>query len=253
MRILSVDPANKSLAISIIDFNSNWKDDLINIKLNFDSEYAKAVDVNQKISILWIKTQAISALMDNLFYLKYINVFDLLPDQKVNFTSTESRIGRLKGVIAYVKKINNLLVPSKHIEHVLVERQLSQKNMEVSSALIYAFTKPDFDFIGKSTHFPVLLQDLLESQTPIISVHMVGASLKSKVYFGDDGRIQNFRKKYMSNYNANKAHSKYNLLKWLKMKNCMNFIKGIPNDNMDDIADSFLMGYAWCIKTYKVN
>jgi hypothetical protein len=251
MRILSIDPANKSLAISIIDFNSNWESDLDAIRINYSEQYVDAVGVMEKIEVLLARTHAVTSLLDNLFSLKYINVFDLLPGQKVNNTSTELRLSRLKGVITYVKKINSSLEPFSHIDHVLVEKQMSQKNMEVSSALIYAFTEPNFSFIGESKHFQVS-NNLLEP-TVTTTVNIVGASLKSKVYFGSAGHIQNFRKKYMGNYTANKAHAKYNFLEWINSKNIMNIIKGIPKKNIDDIADSFLMAYAWCIKTYNVN
>jgi hypothetical protein len=251
MRILSVDPANKSLAVSIVDFNSNWESDLMDIRKKYTQQYDSAIGPEKKIAVLWSRTQAVSALMDELFSLKYINVFDLLPGQKVASTSTELRLGRLKGVIAYVKKINSALEPSAHIEQVLVEKQMSQKNMEVSSALIYAFTEPDFAFEGKGTYFTQAKD--VSDVNPITTVDMVGASLKSKVYFGAAGHIQNFRKKYMGNYTANKAHSKYNFLEWIKSKDSLELIKGIPNKNIDDIADSFLMSYAWCLKTYKVS
>lgn len=251
MRILSVDPANKSLAVSIIDFNSNWKNDLAAIKEKYTAQYADASGNAEKIAVLWKRTQEVATLMDGLFSLKYINVFDLLPGQKVDSTSTELRLGRLKGVIAHVKKINRALTPSANIDQVLVEKQMSQKNMEVSSALIYAFTEPDFAFEGKGTYFTQTKDE--SNQTPTTIVDMVGASLKSKVYFGAAGHIQHFRKKYMGNYTANKAHSKYNFLEWIKSKDSMDLIKGIPKKNIDDIADSFLMAYAWCLKTYNVN
>jgi hypothetical protein len=154
-------------------------------------------------------------------------------------------------VIAYVKKINKVLEPSANIEQVLVEKQMSQKNMEVSSALIYAFTEPDFAFMGKGNYYSEAFKQET-NQMLITNVDMVGASLKSKVYFGAAGHIQHFRKKYMGNYTANKAHSKYNFLEWMKANDSMELIKGIPKENIDDIADSFLMAYAWCLKKYKV-
>jgi hypothetical protein len=255
MRILSVDPANKSLAISIIDFNTNWENDLIAIKKKYIQLYDDAIGTDNKILVLWERTQKVAFLMESLFSLKYINVFDLLPYQKVDSTTTELRLSRLKGVISYVKKINSSLTPTTNIEQVLVEKQMSQKNMEVSSALIYAFTEPDFAFLGKGTYI-THDKDELESRCLLSNstkVAMVGASLKSKVYFGSNGNIQHFRKKYMGNYTANKAHSKYNFLEWIKEKDIMDMIKGIPKKNIDDIADSFIMAYAWCLKTYKVN
>jgi hypothetical protein len=250
MRILSVDPANKSLAVSIIDFNLNWKNDLVAIKTKYTIKYSKAVNIEEKLAVLWERTQAVSTLLNELFSLKYINVFDLLPEQKVNSTSTELRLGRLKGVIAYVEKINKVLKPSKGLDQVLVEKQMSQKNMEISSSLIYAFTKPNFSFMEKSTYFTQDKTIFAVNIAP--TVNMVGASLKSKVYFGSAGHIQQFRKRYMGNYTANKAHAKYNFLEWVKLKDSMELIKGIPKKNLDDIADSFLMAYAWCLKTYKV-
>lgn len=246
MRVIGIDCATKSLAVSIVEFNHNWQNDIKMLSsekriLFHDSQ------IEEQINILndWIT--GIKKIMDDMFCLKYANVFDLLPGESLKGASIELRMRRLKGVIEYIKFINSK-IDLKPVDKVLIEYQMSQndKSRNISTALMYAFSDPDpsFRFSSKLMNF----KDDFEISQPRQIVEMVGPALKGKVYFGSSGRIQNFRKKYMNNYTSNKAHSKYNFLKWLKENKSLDLVKSIPKKNLDDVADSFLMIYAWCVK-----
>jgi hypothetical protein len=241
MRLLGIDCATKSLAVSIVDFNENWQTDLKAIQEKYTNLLDDASSM-EKVDILQENIQSIKQCFDSMIQLEYVNVFDLLPGMKVKEASVELRMSRLKAIIHFIKN------KFPNIDKVLVEYQMSanDKSRNISTALIYAFAEPNDNFInfGETNNF--------EKVGHSSKVEMVGPSLKSKVYFGAGGKVQNFRKKYMNNYTANKSHSKYNLLKWLEEYNCLDLIKNIPKKNLDDVADSFLMTYAWCLKEHKV-
>lgn len=248
MRILSIDCATKSLAVSLVDFNSNWETDLSEISERHTELWKSADTVLEKQTVLINRLTEVEQLLDTLITLRYVNVFDLLPGEPLKGASIEKRMGRLKGVIQYIKKVNSSIEGSD-IDKVLVEYQMSanDKSRNVSTALIYEFGGADHEFTFSGTSGNVEKASVTQIEQRVV---MVGPSLKSKVYFGSSGKIQNFRRKYMNNYDANKAHAKYNFTKWLENHDSQNKIAGIAKKNLDDVADSFLMAYGWCIKNY---
>lgn len=245
MRLLGIDCATKSLAVSIVEFNSNWSTDLKEIS----EHYSKLWKTQPTLQTLKNRVDEVNSLFDNLFTLHYVTVFDLLPGESIKGVSIEKRMGRLKGAIEYIKKVNKSIKPFREIDKVLIEYQMSanDKSRNVSVALTYAFINEDYGFSCKT---PTDLETPNHSRESSSKVEMVGPSLKSKVYFGSAGMMQNFRKKYMNNYTANKAHSKYNFNEWITNHGCQEKIAQIPKKNLDDVADSFLMVYGWCIKNF---
>lgn len=253
MRILSIDPATKSLAVSIVDFNENFESDLKEISNLYENMYINTDSSEEKIKVLLARIKALEKLWDNLFILRYANVFDLLPGQVLKGSSTEFKLSRLKGVLRYLKLVNQNVEPSLPFNKVLIERQMSIKNHEISNTLVYAFSKPNHNFTFSGKYLNLLgknSETSSQEESKDSAVEIIGPALKSKVYFGSAGHMSHFRKKYMSNYTANKAHAKYNFKKWISEHDCEKIIDGISKKNLDDVADSFLMAYAWCIKQY---
>lgn len=247
MRILSIDPATKSLAVSILDFNENWKNDIMALGREHRESFHKEKDVEIRLKILhhWIINM--KRTMDDIIQLRYVNVFNLIPGTKIDKIPLVDRLQRLKGVVEYIKFVNGKMPGFVPIEKILIEYQMSLQSHDISTALAYAFAPIEHGFSFSGTH----MNFTYEFHNSIIKTHsveIVGPALKGKVYFGSEGRMQNFRKKYMGNYTSNKAHSKYNFLKWIDEHECQDLIKGIPKANIDDIADSFIMAYAWAIK-----
>ncbi len=78
----------------------------------------------------------------------------------------------------------------------------------------------------------------------------MNASYKNLIYFDKTLIHSNFIKKYANNYLANKNHTKYNFLYFLKSFNLMHLIKNIKKKNYDDIADSFMqiIAYVYILK-----
>ena len=247
MRILSIDPATKSLAVSLLDFNENWLSEIADVSSSNRVRFHDEPDLMARVNILNEWVMEIKRIMESIIQLKYANVFDLIPGTKLADCPAIVRAQRLKGVVEYIKYINAKL--GGPLDTVLIEYQMSlnDKSRGVSAGLVYAFSSPGADFSSASTHMSV--KDEFAEALPRANcrVEIVGAALKGKVYFGS-GNIQNFRKKYMSNYDCNKAHSKHNFLTWIADHDQQHLIDGIPKSNLDDVADSFLMAYAWAIK-----
>lgn len=251
MRVLSIDPATKSLAVSIIDFNTTWIQDIVAIGAVNQELINREPDPLVRLSILKDWIAGVDQILNNLVKLKYVNVFDLLPGAKVDTCSTKDKIRRLKGVVEYVQFVNNQMDHSAPIDKVLIEYQMSSndKSRGIASALTYAFASPDdnFSFHGVHDNFRREFANRSLQSTDVV---IVGPALKGTLHFGDKGNMQRFREKYAGNYAGNKAHSKYNFLKWLADNGATGMIEGIPKANVDDVADSFMMAYAWYIKNF---
>jgi hypothetical protein len=247
MRILSIDPATKSLAVSLLDFNENWLSEIADVSGVNRTRFHAERDLMARINILneWI--MEIKRIIDSITQLKYVNVFDLVPGKKLADCPAIVRAQRLKGVVEYIKHVNAKI--GGPLDTVLIEYQMSlnDKSRGVSAGLVYAFSSADADFLSASTYMNSKDEFAEALSREKCRVEIVGAALKGKVYFGS-GNIQNFRKKYMSNYDCNKAHSKHNFLTWIADHDQQHLIEGIPKGNLDDVADSFLMAYAWAIK-----
>ena len=120
------------------------------------------------------------------------------------------------------------------------------------------FSTPDYDFIN-STQFKQIVADPQLNGTPDrntiqkkenklhFDIVVVGPSLKNKIELDNSKPRSFFIDKYAKLYDANKAHSKSNLLWWLKMNNKENMLTGIKKKNIDDVADSFIQAFAWSL------
>jgi len=239
MRILSVDPATKSLAISITDFNENWIKDVLELGAIHEARLASAAEF-EKTRILHAWAMCIEYVIYNVLQLRNVGLFDLTPLKLFQGkTPLELRMQRLKGVANYIRGLG------EPPDVVLIEYQMSanDKSRSIATALAYEFSPACGEFRSWP---PALPQKTASEKAPI--VHIVGPALKNTVFFGEDGRMQNFRKRYIDNYACNKAHSRYNFLKWITEHNCRSIIADIPKANIDDVADSFLMAYAWATK-----
>ena len=79
-----------------------------------------------------------------------------------------------------------------------------------------------------------------------LDVHTISGKLKNKIHVGGkEGAYQDFVEKYSRRYDANKAHSKFHFLRFLKALDCEHMIKDIKKKNVDDAADSIMQSIAW--------
>jgi hypothetical protein len=253
MYIVSYDVASKSLAVAIIYFNEKWKDELYHIRELFAEETNKTQTSEElcrsAIKYLDMVYVVISTIMDTLI----LDVVDIIPGKKIKDTTVTERSNRLSGYLNMMDSIIDPLYNSEKNTHiinthiiktpiqVLVEYQMgpNDKSRNVGSQILYHYSTPNIEFFSAN-----FVSDLY---TPInkYQVAIVGPSLKNKICLCVGGKLSEFIPLYAKNYDANKAHSKFNFLGWLKKQNMIHLIKNIKNKNIDDIADACNQAIAW--------
>ena len=256
MYILSFDVASKSLAVSIIKFNENWRSDvkqsieILNQTLclyTINGKDKPNIDSFTKIcqaSLIHINN--IHNILDTLIQIIYVDVVDLIPGKKIKETDLILRSNRLKGYL------NNLDYMFKDFDacHVLVEYQMgpNNKSNNVFSQILYHYSDGDLNFknTSDSKNKKHIIKDSQEhKKTPKLTIEIVGPSLKNKLNLDKDRPRTYFIEKYAKTYDANKKHSISNMNYFLKTKNAEHMLANIKNKNLDDIADSITMTLAW--------
>jgi hypothetical protein len=215
MYFLSIDVANKSLAISFLEYNK--------------------LKINNKINNIY-DLIALNNNLNNIIKYYICEVIDLLPNKKVKNCNIIERSNALKNYIKQLKirikqfieelKINKILL--------LIEFQPSfnDKSKTAFNQLIYAF-----------------------SNNNIFTIKVMNPMYKNFIYFTKELKHSNFIKKYANNYLANKNHTKENFLYFLEKYNMKDKIINIKKKNYDDIADSFMQifAYIFILKKYHNN
>jgi hypothetical protein len=228
MYYLSFDVANKSLAISLLEFNNNYKNDIKNIKsclsnsLNHDKNNILSFKNNDLVTYL----ETIDNILSTVINYKYYAVEDLIPGKKLKDTDIFERTNSLKAKLYKIKELINTLDTKEVI--VLIEYQMSSNYNAnaIYNQIIYEFT------------------NLNESKIQY-KLHVMGPSYKNKIYFHKDLEHHNFIQKYSNNYTANKNHAKANFLYYLNTFNLNHILTNIKKKNIDDIADSFIQIFAY--------
>jgi hypothetical protein len=248
MYIVSYDVASKSLAVAIIYFNENWKEELQHIRKLFADETDKHQTPEElcrsAIKYLDMVYVVISTVMEPII----LDVVDIIPGKKIKDTTVTERSNRLSGYLNMMDSVIDPLYNSEKNTHgiktpiqVLVEYQMgpNDKSRNVGSQILYHYSTPNVEFCSAN-----FVSDLY---TPInkYRVAIVGPSLKNKICLCTGGRLSEFIPLYAKNYDANKAHSKFNFLGWLKKQNMTHLIKNIKPKNLDDIADACNQAIAW--------
>lgn len=212
MYYLSIDCANKSLAIGFYSINNlnNWKINLLTILRNKTfNNYEKITESNK--------------LLDSIFDIHFLKVLDITNNQKVKDTSIINRSICLKNNISKIK--NDILnITGETKLNILIEYQMNanDKSRTVFNQLIYAFSQPNY-----------------------YNIYIIVPTLKNKIYFKDELKHCRILQRYSKNYTANKVHCKENFLYFLEIFNKLNVVENIPKKNIDDVADTFmqLVGY----------
>lgn len=239
MYIISYDVASKSLALSIIKFNNNWKSDLFFINSSFmlDISDKSAIEIC-KMAIEYIVK--LRNLLDTLIQPILLDVVDLIPNKKMNETDAILRTNRLRGYLTYIddnyiNKMDNF--------HVLVEYQMgpNNKSNNVFSQIIYHYSSCDIEF-KNSIKIDNPENNIIEKKC---TIEIIGPSLKNKINLDTNLSRQHFIEKYSKTYDANKKHSIANLKYWIKTKKSEHMLKNIKPKNLDDIADAVTMTIAW--------
>lgn len=235
MFVLSIDTATKSLAVSIVEYNTklaNNIDDLYNQYLHKKSTIHtsdKNANDNKIIKLYINLLSQVNILLDEKIKIHYINVIDLIPNRKVTDASIQEKTKALYEYLMHLDTIitSHCINPSDWI--FLLENQMgpNTKSNTISAQIIYHLTKYN------------------------IPIELVGPTLKNKIIIGaDDSNYSNFVEKRSTNYAANKAHTRFCFNRLLNYMNKSHIISDnkIKKANVDDIADSVLQGLAYMIK-----
>lgn len=189
MFYLSIDVANKSLAISFIQF---IKDDLKIMRPNKDIK-----------SLLNYNNQ-----LNNSIKYYICEVVDLIPNKKVKETTQLQRAIALKQFLTGLKnKINNYI------------NELSIEKIQILIEL-----QPSFNVQSRAAYNQIVYEFC---DMAIYKIKIMNASYKNSISLHKDLTHSNFIKKYSNNYIANKNHTKENFLYFLKAFNLQYLIKNI--------------------------
>ncbi len=213
MYYLSIDVANKSLAINFIKYIKPKQ-----ILVDKITTVNELKELNNKIN------EVIT------FYI--CEVIDLLPNKKVKNTTIIERANALK---IYIKNLN------LRINKIIDE-------LDISKIKLLIELQPSFNDKSRAT-FNQLIYEF--SDNNIYKIKIMNASYKNTIYLHKDLKHSNFIKKYSNNYLANKNHTKENFIYFLKQFNLMHLLKKIKKKNYDDIADSFMQVLAYIYKLEK--
>jgi len=246
MHILSYDVASKSLAVSILYYNDKWKTEIQDLQKQFyDEVKTKKKSLNICRCVLKYLTK-INKILKNIIFPIFLDVVDLVPNQKVKETTVILRSARLKSYLNFMDSyIKNLHITDSI--PVLLEYQMgpNDKSRNVGSQLLYHYSALDFGYKSSTTETttPDGAQESKNEAKCIYSVEIVGPTLKNKINL--DKPYSFYAAKYVKAYDANKAHSRDNFIYWMKYIDKTDMYKSIKKKNIDDIADSVNMTLAW--------
>lgn len=205
MYYLSFDVANKSLAVSFINYDLDYKKKFNNIDKNNIIEYISNVN----------------NILNNIVNYIYCDVIDLIPNKKIKDTTIQERTLSLKLALQNIKKIVTDYCDTDVM--VIIEYQMCQNYNAnaIYNQIIYEFIEDKYN------------------------IFIIRPSYKNKIYFSKELEYSQFICKYNNNYSANKAHTKANFLYFLDKYNMLDMIKNIKKKNIDDLADSFIQIFAY--------
>jgi hypothetical protein len=222
MFYLSIDVANKSLAISFLKFNKENS-----VQLNNINNSVQLNNINNSVQLNNINNSVqLNKQLNNIIRYYICEVIDLIPNKKVRNTSQIERTIALKKYLMQLQlNINNYInISNINKIKVLIELQPSfnDKSRAAFNQIIYEF-----------------------SNKPLYKIKIMNASYKNLISLNKNLTHSKFIQKYSNNYLANKNHTKENFLHFLKTFNLMHLIKNIKKKNYDDIADSFMQAIAY--------
>jgi hypothetical protein len=248
--IYSFDCAIKNLGFCCIEIDNEWRNKTAKLINSLNTFYENIPEnkqeLTQKMTSLIKQTDQ---LISNRLIIKYINVFDLVPEGKASATKFQEILKRLKYVIYCLEK----QLPPPDVVLIEYQMNINDKARGVSRYIEEHFTaigcSLDTDSITYALdNFPLIGAEIPTNQL-LCSVHIVAPGLKNMYPIDKSiaGNYDKFIEKHIRNYEANKAHSVHHFLHYLKSFGLLSIIKNCPN-KLDDLADAFMMAYAWCTK-----
>ena len=215
MYYLSFDIANKSLAISLIKFDKQYKQIIYKTKIKSDN-YENTIMNMTKLN------KELNHIFDYYIY----EVVDLIPQQKVRETTLIDRSKKLK------EYLNNLNIQITDIKN--------KNNIENITVLVEY--QPSFNEKSRTIYNQIIYE---YSNIPNYKLYIMNPLYKNKLYFSSNLKHSYFIQKYNNNYIANKNHTKVNFLYFLDQYKLNHIVKKIKKKNIDDLADSFMQILAY--------
>jgi hypothetical protein len=239
MLFISFDAANKSLAISIIEYN------IVDKQIeNLYSDYKQFKNANSNIESILEKYNELLAnvneLLENRIVFRYFDVVDLIPNRKLKETNI---IERTYYLIEYLKKISII------IDHTMKTNKIvgSNKTNDLTFLIEYQMGPNDKSRVISNQILSFSIQYLLDKklvnkENVFDRIKLLGPSLKNTLYIKNDKLSYHhyYISNYNNNYRANKEHTKYIITKltpYFGKRYNVNLTK-INKKNIDDIGDS---------------
>jgi hypothetical protein len=213
MFYLSFDIANKSLAISLISFDKEYKEKINQI-------------INNNYESTLISMNTLNKQLNNIINYHIYEVVDLIPQQKVKNTTIIYRSNKLK---EYLNKLN-----------INIQEIKNKNNIDKLTVLIEY--QPSFNEKSRTIYNQIIYE---YSDNNLYNIFIMNPLYKNKIYFNNELKHSSFMQKYNNNYIANKNHTKSNFLYFLDKYNLEHVIKNIKKKNLDDLADSFMQIIAY--------
>jgi len=225
MFFLSIDVANKSLAISFLKYN--------NFKQFITNEYD--INNNKKYLNTIKKLKDVDTKLNNIIEYYICEVIDLHPNKKIKQTNIIERSIALKTYLIMLKERINEYIKQLNIDKIILLIEL----------------QPSFNDKSRTTFNQIIYEFGINN---IYKIKIMNPMYKNFISFNNDLKHCNFIKKYSINYLANKNHTKENFLYFLEKFNKQSLIKNIKKKNYDDIADSFMqiIAYIFILKKNKL-
>lgn len=213
MFYLSFDIANKSLAISLISFDKEYKEKINQI-------------INNNYESTLISMNTLNKQLNNIINYHIYEVVDLIPQQKVKNTTIIYRSNKLK---EYLNKLN-----------INIQEIKNKNNVDKLTVLIEY--QPSFNEKSRTIYNQIIYE---YSDNNLYNIFIMNPLYKNKIYFNNELKHSSFIQKYNNNYIANKNHTKSNFLYFLDKYNLEHIITNIKKKNLDDLADSFMQIIAY--------
>ena len=249
MLIFSFDAAVKNMGVSIVRINQLEIDEELKFKMRLNR---KDKNPNNTLAELITIYKRILSLLDSVIMIKWTQVINLLDMKSIHglfsLNDSKSNLNESNTLKEQDKKKSKKTNQKKNPLGTLIERTHGLKHL--LHMIDSQFSTPDIvlvEYQMKQNDYSknISSQVLYHYDNNHTYLEVVGPSLKNTISFSEELNYGNFIMKY-SNYIANKKHA---------VANYNYFIKVFPSNKhevnskkKDDIADAFIMAFAYCNK-----
>lgn len=245
--IYSFDCAIKNLGVCCISINTEWEKEISALTAQLYELYNSDCKRDEFLSKALVLVKQIDYVLESRFKLEWANVIDLIPGKKVAEVPFNTILKKLKYILHFLNKT----LPAAN--YVLIEHQMSinDKARGVSRYIEEYYTplqELDSEVTIGLEKYGLNITPLTEKELKANTAELfiVQPSLKNshQIDPSDKGAYSTYIEKY-TNYTANKKHTTHNFVYYMNSMGKAEEIADI-NNKLNDIADAFMMAYAWC-------